>query len=161
MSNINEKAIRIVAFTGKSADYRMWAARVMAAAHVKSYSKCLLQDLSKCEEIEQAVKEAVAKNEDAEDARMKARKAVKDGLSNEDIDIVMKAYTDIMLACTDEINFGIVFNAKSWIFPEGDAYLARVRLRMKHQPTTNSQKIMLRRDFHRSGLRKASRSPDE
>lgn len=56
MSNINEKAIRIVAFTGKSADYRMWAARFMAAAHVKSYSKCLLLDLPKCEEIEQAVK---------------------------------------------------------------------------------------------------------
>ena len=133
----------------------------MAAAHVKSYSKCLLQDLSKCEEIEQAVRDAVVSREDAEDARMKARKAVKDGLSAEDIEIVMKAYTDIMLACTDEINFGIVFNAKSWLFPEGDAYLAWVRLRAKHQPTTNSQKIMLRREFHRSRLGKATRSPDE
>ena len=161
MSNINEKAIRIVAFSGKSVDYRMWAARFMAAAHVKSYSKCLLQDLSKCEEIEQAVRDAVVSREDAEDARMKAKKKVKDGLSAEDIEIVMKAYTDIMLACTDEINFGIVFNAKSWLFPEGDAYLAWVRLRAKHQPTTNSQKIMLRREFHRSRLGKATRSPDE
>ena len=126
MTNINEKAIRIVAFSGKSVDYRMWAARFMAAAHVKSYSKCLLNDLSKSEEIEKSIKEALANNEDITDKRMAERKKVKDGLSEEDMEIVMRAYTDLMLACTDEINFGIVFNAKSWLFPDGDAYLAWV-----------------------------------
>ena len=161
MMNINEKAIRIVAFSGKSADYRMWAARFMAAAHVKSYSKCLLQDLSKCEQTEEAVREAASKNEDVADARAKAMKTVKDGPSDQDVEIVMKAYTDLMLACTDEINFGIVFNSKSWAFPSRDAYLTWTRLRMKHQPTTNSQKIMLRREFHRSRLGKSTRSPDE
>lgn len=65
------------------------------------------------------------------------------------------------MVCSDEINFGIVFNAKSWLFPDGDAYLAWVRLRTKHQPSTNSQKIMLRREFHWSRLGKASRSPDD
>ena len=58
----------------------------------------------------------MANNEDVADARMKERKKVRDGLSAQDIEIVMKAYTDLMLACTDEINFGIVFNAKSWLF---------------------------------------------
>ena len=70
MLNINEKAIRIVAFSGKSVDYRMWVARFMAAAHVKSYSKCLLNDLSKSEEIEKTVQEALARQEDATDTRM-------------------------------------------------------------------------------------------
>ena len=126
MSNINEKAIRIVAFSGKSIDYRMWAARFMAAVHIKSYSKYLLNDFTKSEQIEKAVREAVAKNEDGADMRMNERKKVKDGL-----------------------------------FPDGDAYMAWGRLRSKHQPTTNSQKIMLRREFHRSRLGKATRSPDE
>ena len=113
MTNINEKAIRIVAFSGKSTDYKMWAARFMAAAHVKSYSKCLLQDLSKCDEIEKAVSEAALKREDIIDARAKAKKKVKEDLTEDDVEIVMKAYTDLMLACTDEINFGIVFNCES------------------------------------------------
>ena len=161
MTNINEKTIRVVAFSGKSADYRMWAAMNLAAAHVKSYSKCLTQDLSKCDEIEEAVREAASRNEDVANAREKAKKKVRNGLSSEDVEIVMKAYTDLMLACADEINFGIVFNAKSWLFPYGNAYVAWVRLRTKHQPTTNIQKIMLRRDFHRSRLGKSNRSPDE
>ena len=96
MSNINEKAIRIVAFSGKSVDYRMWAARFVVAAHVKSYSKCLLSDISKSEQIEKAVSEALAKQEDGADVRMKERKKVRDGFSDEDVEIVMKTYTDLM-----------------------------------------------------------------
>lgn len=133
----------------------------MAAAHVKAYNRCLMQDFSKSEEIEKAVKEAIMKEEDPEEAKMKKRKQVKDGLSDVDIDIVMRAYTDLVLACTDEVNFGIVFNSKSWLFPNGDAYLAWTRLRNKHQPVTNTQKIMLRREFHRSKLGKVSKSPDD
>ena len=108
MSNINDKAIRVLAFSGKAADYMMWAARFMAAAHVKAYNRCLMEDFSKSEEIDLAVKEAIIKKENPEDARMKKRKQVKDGLSDVDIDLVMRAYTDIVLACTDEVNFGIV-----------------------------------------------------
>ena len=33
MSTINEKSIRVVAFSGKTKDYRMWSARFMAAAY--------------------------------------------------------------------------------------------------------------------------------
>ena len=47
MSTINEKAIRVVTFSGKTKDYRMWAARFMAAAHVKKHHKCLIEDFSK------------------------------------------------------------------------------------------------------------------
>ena len=161
MSSINDKAIRVVAFSGKSTYYRMWAARFMAAAHVKAYNRCLLEDLSKREEIKEAVKEGIAKNENAEDARMKKRKEIKDGLSVVDIDLVRRAYMDLVLACSDDVNFGIVFNSKSWLFPQGDAYVAWARLRNKHQPETDTQKIMLWREFHRSKLSKASKSPDD
>ena len=105
--------IRVVAFSGKSADYRMWTARFIAAAHVKANNRCLLEDLSKSEEIEEVAREAIAKKENAEDARMKKRKEIKDGLSDVHIDLVMRAYTDLVLACSDEVNFGIVFNSKS------------------------------------------------
>ena len=101
MSSINDKAIRVVAFSGKSADYRMWAARFMAAAHVKAYNRYLVEDFSKSEEVEEAVRQAVSNDDDPEDAKMKKRKEVRDGLSEVDIDIVMRAYTDLVLACTD------------------------------------------------------------
>lgn len=161
MSSINDKAIRVVAFSGKSAGYRMGAARLKAASNVNANSRCLVEDFSKTEEINEAVREDISKQEDPEDARMKKRKEVKDGLSEVDIDIVMRPYTDLVLACADEINFGIVFNSKSWLFPNGDAYMTWTRLRNKHQPATNTQKIMLRREFHRSKLGKVSKSPDE
>ena len=61
MSSINDKAIRVVAFSGKSADYRMWAARFMAAAHVKAYNRCLVEDFSKSEEVDEAVRLAISK----------------------------------------------------------------------------------------------------
>ena len=115
--NINEKAIRIVAFSGKLIDYMMWAARFMAAAHVKSYSKYLLDDFTKSEQIEKAVREVVVKDDDGSDIRIKGKKKVKDGLSDEDVEIVMKAYTDLMLACKDEINFGIFFQCKILVVP--------------------------------------------
>ena len=47
MSSINEKSIRVVAFSGDTKDYRMWSARFMAAAHVKKYNECLTEDFSK------------------------------------------------------------------------------------------------------------------
>ena len=70
MSSINDKAIRVVAFSGKSTDYRMWAARFMAAAHVKAYNRCLVEDFSKSEEVDEAVRLAISKQEDPEDAKM-------------------------------------------------------------------------------------------
>lgn len=47
MSTVNEKVIRVVVFSGKSKDCRIWAVRFMAAAHVKKYHKCLIKDFSK------------------------------------------------------------------------------------------------------------------
>ena len=72
----------------------------------------------------------------------------------------MRAYQDVMLACSDEVNFGIVFNSKSIIFPKGDAYMAWTRLKQKHEPQTNAQKVMLRKAFHQSRLKK-NEDPDE
>lgn len=66
-----------------------------------------------------------------------------------------------MLACSEEISFDIVFNAKSSIFPEGDACLAWCRLKRKYEPSTNAQKIILCREFHRSRLVGTTKSPDD
>ena len=120
-----------------------------------------MSDLSKSKEIEEALKKAIAKNENAEDVKMAERKKIKDGLSANDIKMVMKVCTDLILACTDKINFGIVFNSKSWLFLDEDAYVAWDGLRMKLQLPTNSQTIMLCWEFHPSKLGKASRSPDK
>ena len=46
----------------------------MAAAHVKAYNRCLVEDFSKSEEMDEAVREAVSTNVNPEDARIKKRK---------------------------------------------------------------------------------------
>ena len=72
----------------------------------------------------------------------------------------MWAYTDIMLSCSDEVNFGIVFSSKSSACPDRDAYLAWDRLKQKHEPNSNAYKVMLCKSFHQSHLKKME-DPDE
>ena len=162
MVGINEKAIRIVAFSGKSKDYRMWAARFMAGAHVKKYHQCLLEDFSEKEIVKRKLMaEPKSEGESDVEAKRRIQEEIKAGISDDEIDMVVRAYADLMLACSEEISFGIVFNAKSTIFPEGDAYLAWTRLKRKYEPSTNAQKIMLRREFRQSRLIGTIKSPDD
>ena len=162
MVGISEKFIRVVAFSGKSKDYRMWAARFMAGAHVKRYQQCLVEDFSEREIVRRKML-AEPKKEEETTAQAKARieKDVKEGITEEDVDMVVRAYADLMLACSEELSFGIVFNAKSTIFPDGDAYLAWQRLKRKYEPSTNAQKIMLQREFHQSHLTGITKNPDD
>ena len=121
MVGINEKAIRIVAFSGKSKDYRMCAARFMATVHVKKYQQCLLEDFSEKEVVRRKMlAEPTSEGESKAEAKKRIEEDVKAGISAEEIDMVVRAYADLMLACSEEISFGIVFNAKSAVFPEGD-----------------------------------------
>jgi len=122
----------------------------MAAAHVKKYNKCLIDDFSKKGKVKKVDTEVTTD----------LGGEVSTDLTDEQTDMVMRAYHDIMLACSDNVNFGIVFNSKSIIFPEGDAYMAWTRLKQKHEPQTNAQKVMLRKAFHQSRLKK-NEDPDE
>ena len=117
MVSVNEKAIRVVAFSGKSKDYRMWAARFLAGAHVKNYQQCLMEDFSERKIVSKRIKSEASTESEIESQ-------IKAGLTSEEEEMVMKAYSDLMLACNDEISFGLVFNSKSNTFPHGDAYMA-------------------------------------
>ena len=162
MVGINEKAIRIVAFSGKSKDYRMWVARLMAGAHVKKYQQCLVEDFSKREIVKRKMlAEPKLEGETEVEAKKRIQKDIEEGLTEEEVEMVVRAYADLMLACSEEISFGIVFNSKSTIFPEGDAYLAWQQLKRKYEPSTNAQKIMRRRELHQSRLTSTTKSPDD
>ena len=134
----------------------------MAGAHVKKYHQCLMEDFSEREIVRRKML-AVPKEEGEtmEQAKERIQRDIKEGITEEEVEMVVRAYADLMLACSEEISFGIVFNSKSTIFPEGDAYMAWHRLKRKYEPSTNAQKIMLRREFHQSRLIGITKSPDD
>ena len=119
----------------------------MAAAHVKKYHKCLIENFSKQVKIK---KETTGSGDEGE----------KKELSVEQVDMVMQIYTDVIRSCSDEVNFGIVFNSKSKIFPKSDALMAWNRLKQNYKPQSNAYKVMLRKSFHQIRLKK-NEDPDE
>ena len=140
----------------------MWAARFIAGAHVKKYQQCLLEDFSEKEIVKRKLlAEPKIEGESEAETKQTVQEDIKAGISAEEIDMVVQAYADLLFACSEEISFGIVFNSKSVIFPEGDAYLAWTRLKRKYEPCTNAQKIMLQREFHQSCLMRTNKSPDD
>jgi len=102
---INEKAIRVVAFSGQSKDYRMWSARFMAGARVKKYHECLIEDFAETDIMKKKVAEAMASETGGETASVKVKieKDIKEGITAEQVEMVMRAYADLMLACTEDI----------------------------------------------------------
>ena len=81
-----EKSIRVLTFSGKDEDWDMWSKKFLAMAQRKKYKNVLTG------------KTAIPK-EDAvltDDDEKKARQA------NE------KAYSDLILSCTDEVRFGLI-----------------------------------------------------
>ena len=162
MVGINEKAIRVVAFSGKSKDYRMWAVRFMTGAHMKKYQQCLVEDFSEREIVRrEMLEEPKLEGETEVEAKKRIQKDIKEGITEEEVEIELRACADVMLAYSKEISFGIAFNSKSTMFPEGDAYLAWQRLKRKYEPSTNAQKIMLRREFYQNRLIGITKSPDD
>jgi hypothetical protein len=51
------------------------------------------------------------------------------------------AYAELMIACQDDMSYGIIDGSRSKIFPDGDAALAWKRLNEKFEPR-NSRNLM-------------------
>ena len=93
-----EKSIRVLTFSGKDEDWDMWSKKFLAIAQRKKYKDVLT-----------GKKQIPKEDEDlTDDEEKKAREA------NE------KAYSDLILSCTDEISFGLVEGATTNDNPSGD-----------------------------------------
>ena len=92
---MTEKAIQIVTFTGKRDNWRQWSKKFLAVAERREYRIILETDKEELEVIG--------------DDRKKKNSA---------------AYNDLLLAMTDDVSFGLVDEASSTDYPEGDARVA-------------------------------------
>ena len=72
----------------------------------------------------------------------------------------LQAYNDLLLSCQDDITFGIVDEATSERFKEGDARVAWKNLKVKFEPNTGAAKVQLKMEFQQTILEE-DEDPDD
>ena len=77
-----------------------------------------------------------------------------------DSDKNINAYSNLMLACQDDVTFGIIEEFVSTDFPNGDVRLAWKNLLNKFEPTTGAIKVQLKSEFQKMKLLDLNKDPD-
>ena len=77
-----------------------------------------------------------------------------------DADKNINAYSDLILACQDDVTFGIIEESVSTDFHDGDARLAWKNLFNKFEPNTGAMKVQLKSEFHKMKLVDPDEDPD-
>ena len=72
----------------------------------------------------------------------------------------INAYSNLMLACQDNVTFGIIEESVSTVFPDGDAKLAWKNLFNKFEPNTGAIKVRLKSEFQKMKLVDPDKDPD-
>ena len=99
MSDQDEKAIRVLNFSGKQDDWDMWSRKFLAMAYRKKYQGVLTGKTAIPKE------SAILTTEDGKKAA----------------EVNTRAYSDLMLSCSNMITFGIVESAVRNDNPNGDS----------------------------------------
>ena len=102
MSDQDEKAIRVLNFSGKQDDWDMWSRKFLAMAYRKKYQGVLTGKTLIPKE------SGILTNEDEKKAA----------------EANTRAYSDLMLSCSDMITFGIVESAITNDNPNRDSTMA-------------------------------------
>ena len=69
-------------------------------------------------------------------------------------------YNDLLLAMTENVSFGLVDEASSTPFPEGDARTAWGKLMQRFESQSNASRVKLMGQFSSSKLKRNSQDPD-
>ena len=91
-----EKAIRIIPFSGKKNDWRQWSRKFLAIAHRLGFKEY-----------------------------MDGTKTITSTSSADEIHKNTQAYNEMLLAMSDDVSFGLVNESTTTLCPDGDAKLAR------------------------------------
>lgn len=83
-----------------------------------------------------------------------------DPTKDADSDANVQVYNDLILSCQDDITFGIVDEAISTKFPDGDARLAWKNLTEKFEPSTGASKVQLKQEFHQCKMGSVNEDPE-
>ena len=144
----DDKAIRVIAFSGKQVDWIVWEEKFLAKANSKGYRKILLG-------AEIAPKDDENFDESTEEGRLKkkAREA------NE------QAFTDLILSvdgstANGRVAFNLIRLSKTKDMAYGDARLAWSRLQNKYATKSAPSLMALKKEFVNSRLASKRDDPD-
>ena len=147
-----EWSIRVLPFSGKTSDWKIWSRNFLARANRKGYKDLLLG------------KEAIPKESEytlaAGEANDAEKKTVKNWNLNE------HAFEEILLSIEGQtkagkVAFNLVDNCTTADQPDGNAKLAWDRLVNKYAPQTAPSYITLKKEFANSKLADSTENPDE
>ena len=126
-----EKSIRIISFTGKRNDWRVWSRKFLAVAEKRGYKKVLTGTLT-----------------------------ISSDSTDEEKQLGVNAYNDLLLAMTEGISFGLVDESTSSLCPDGDAAKAWKKLKARYESQTSASKVKIMGQLHASRLTKKSKDPE-
>ena len=132
---------RVLPFSGKEEDWNMWSKKFLATAKRRGYKEILIgkADLPDPDEplddLNPTEKKILAANE--------------------------LAYNDLLLACSDDISFGIVDSCVYNEDGDGDARKAWSQLSERYEPKTGATKVQLKAMFNKCRLANVEKDPEE
>ena len=138
-----EKTVKIITFSGKEEDWRMFKNKFMARGkRTNKLFKEVLQGKIKVPAASDVLDETTDKE------KLQYRKA------NETV------YDELILAMTDDVCFNIVCNATSQELPDGDAKHAWDELLAKFEVDSSATKVDLKKEFTNCVLKDITDPPD-
>jgi gag-polypeptide of LTR copia-type len=148
--NEDKEAVpRLMRFSGKQADWRVWSRKFLARATLKKYAGVLtgtlkLPDVPTPGKIETTTE--IKERQDLQDAFISANSL---------------GYAELISSMFDDVSFSIVDESRTDELPEGDVFLAWSGLKEVFEPSTAASKILLKKQFYESKLHDSTRDPDE
>ena len=139
-----DKAVQVLPFSGKREDWRMWSRKFLTRAKIKGYKAILMRT-----ETPPRANTMLDPMDNSPAAQIKLR------------DINKLTYSELLLACQEEVCFGAINKAMTTEKPEGLASLAWANLTARYKPRTSATKIELKQEFIKSKLESVDINPDK
>ena len=135
----SEVAVRVIPFSGKVEDWRLWSAKFLAKAHVKGYREILL---------------GVTKIPNLPAPAAAGSTTAPTPLTEEELKIRHLnevAYSELVMSIGDtaagQVAFELVDSAKTTLLPFGDVSIAWTRLGLKYEPKTATSRLILKKEL--------------
>jgi hypothetical protein len=142
---LSDETLKIVKWSGKKADYALWANLFVGYCAVKDSREALL-GLGTPIPTEA---EVLDPTKSVDVPKIAARKAN------------LKAYHLLTLYCQDPVSAMAFLQSKTTDLPSGDAPMAWKALERLYKPVTQDKKNKLKNDFKSSKLKTVDQNPDE
>ena len=134
------KSIRVIAFTGKAKDYRMWARKFISLASIKGYKGVITG-----KEYPPGHLVDIADTKEGK-SQLELRKQNKRG------------YSELLLSVSDKVTFGLIDGSRTTDQPEGCLMTAWKKLEQHFVPKTNATMVKLVKEFGQRSLKDKKRT---